>query len=330
MPGRPRSLPSQPPPPLNQRPGRNPPARDGAPARGRGQGEAEGVSEGVRPSPCGRSAQPPRPGRTWASSGSRSLTPSRSFRSRALPKRRFSPHPAPGRAEPVRWPLGRPLPARCPRAAADPVASAARRAAGAALRQVWVPGLGEAARARARAGRTRRRSRNRGQSVKSTGRLQPSRTPLNRERDGWDEKVGRGAMRRVVVEENQGLGAPRCFRSCLGCKREILELMAPQGSHLPTLEGSAGHTINLTYGVGGTGRGSGLLSPLLAAASGCQEKQTPSPLPWPDWAGRQRKRKGLEDSDIVSLRFLQANRLEVNYYSDVLKEKIPANIYGML
>lgn len=137
-------------------------------------------------------------------------------------------------------------------------------------------------------------------------------------------------MRRVVVEENQGLGAPRCFRSCLGCKREILELMAPQGSHLPTLEGSAGHTINLTYGLGRTGRGSGLLSPLLAAARGCQEKQTPSPLPWPDWAGRQRKRKELEDSDIVSLRFLQANPLEVNYYSDVLKEKIPANIYGML
>lgn len=96
MPGRPRSLPSQPPPPLNQRPGRNPPARDGAPARGRGQGEAEGVSEGVRPSPCGRSAQPPRPGRARASSASRSLTPSRSFCSRALPKRRFSPHRLPG------------------------------------------------------------------------------------------------------------------------------------------------------------------------------------------------------------------------------------------
>lgn len=106
--------------------------------------------------------------------------------------------------------------------------------------------------------------------------------------------------------------------------------MAPQGSHLPTLEGGAGHTINLTYGVGGTGRGSGLLSPLLAAAGGCQEKQTPSPS-WPDWAGRQRKRKGLEDSDIVSLRFLQANPLEVNYYSRCpQREKIPANIYGML
>lgn len=31
---------------------------------------------------------------------------------------------------------------------------------------------------------------------------------MNRERDGWDEKVGRGAMRRVVVEENQELRAP--------------------------------------------------------------------------------------------------------------------------
>ena len=43
----------------------------------------------------------------------------------------------------------------------------------------------------------------------------------------------------------QGAGAPRCFRSCLGCKREILELTAPQGSQLPTLEGSAARTINL-------------------------------------------------------------------------------------
>lgn len=77
------------------------------------------------------------------------------------------------------------------------------------------------------------------------------------------------------MEESQGLGAPRCFRSCLDCKREILELMAPQGSHLPTLEGSAGHTISLACGGGGSGRGSGLLRPLLAAASGCQERQTP-------------------------------------------------------
>lgn len=94
---------------LNQRPGRNrqPATR---PCLGTGQGEAEGVSKACAPQ-RGRSAQPPRPGRTWASSGSRSLTPSRSFRSRALPKRRFSPHLAPGRAEPVRWPSG----ALCPR-----------------------------------------------------------------------------------------------------------------------------------------------------------------------------------------------------------------------
>lgn len=30
-------------------------------------------------------------------------------------------------------------------------------------------------------------------------------------------------------------------------------------------------------------------------------RRDPFSLPWPDWAGRQRKRKGLEDSDIVSL-----------------------------
>lgn len=33
-----------------------------------------------------------------------------------------------------------------------------------------------------------------------------------------------------------------------------------------------------------------------------------SPLPWPDWVGRQRKRKELADSDIVFLRTLSLSR----------------------
>lgn len=63
---------------------------------------------------------------------------------------------------------------------------------------------------------------------------------------------------------------------------------------------------------------------------GARRGRPRSPLPWPDWVGRQRKRKALADLDTVSLRFLQANPLEVNYYSDVLKGKIPVNICRML
>lgn len=109
--------------------------------------------------------------------------------------RRVSGHPAPGQAEAECRLLGRPLPAWCPRAAGrrGPERGARRAERQALLWQVWAPRLEEETRARAgRRRRTRRRSRSRsrGQSVESTGRLQPPRTLLNREAGGWDEKMG--------------------------------------------------------------------------------------------------------------------------------------------
>ena len=106
--------------------------------------------------------------------------------------------------------------------------------------------------------------------------------------------------------------------------------MAPQGSHLPTLESSAGHRISLACGVGEVDEGPASYALRWRRLVGAVRGRPRSSLPWPDWVGRQRQRKALADLDTVSLRFLQANPLEVNCYSDVLKGKIPVNIYRML
>lgn len=96
--------------------------------------------------------------------------------------------------------------------------------------------------------------------------LQARRTPLNSEGGGWDEKVSRGAIRAVAVEENLEVGALRCFRSCLACKREILKLMAPSG--LPVANTRGQRCPRYKPGLQGwrCGPGSHLLSPLLVEA----------------------------------------------------------------
>lgn len=185
----------------------------------------------------------------------------------------------------ARWargagPSGVLCPRPCPQAAArrsrergalsSPVA---RRAAGEALCEVWAPGLEEEA--RARAGRRRSRSgsgsrnknRSRGQSTKSPGRLQAPRTPMNGEGGG-----SRGAMRAVAVEENLGVGAPRCFRSCLGWKRKILELVAPSGLPVANTRGQRCPCYKPGLRVWWCGQGSHIQSPLLGAA---QEEKGP-------------------------------------------------------
>lgn len=55
--------------------------------------------------------------------------------------------------------------------------------------------------------------------------------------------------------------------ACLGGKREILELMAPRGSRLETLEGSAVHAIDLA-GVCRCGQRGTPLEPTVSCGSG--------------------------------------------------------------
>lgn len=166
------------PPPLNQRPGRNPPARDGA-ARDGVKGKPRGVSrKRCAPHLVDGALQPLCPGRTWASSGSEVSLPAPSapsVTSAASPRTQL-----PGRPNALapRAPFARAVSPGCSR----PVASAARRAAGAALARSGCRDW-ERRRERARAGEDQEEEQERGQSVKSTGRLQPS--GHHEPRTGW-------------------------------------------------------------------------------------------------------------------------------------------------
>ena len=105
--------------------------------------------------------------------------------------------------------------------------------------------------------------------------------------------------------------------------------MAPQGFHLPTLESSAGHTISLACGVGKVDEGPAL-TPFAGGGWWVPGEADPV-LPsrgQTGLVGRGKERRW--QIWTRSLRFLQANPLEVNYYSDVLKGKITVNIYRML
>ena len=180
--------------------------------------------------------QPRRTGRTGLPLAPEVSLRVRSSSSRALSKHSFSQQPAVGYAEPGTLSPRRPVPARVTPRLRRHGARSAGRAAGAALRRVWAPGLEKEA--RASAGRRRRSGRGRGgQPTESTSRLQAPRTPLDREEGGWDEKVSQGAIQGVVVEENWEVGAPRCFKSCFGCEREILQLEAPSGLSVANARG---------------------------------------------------------------------------------------------
>lgn len=91
------------------------------------------------------------------------------------------------------------------------------------------------------------------------------------------------------MEENLGVGAPRCFRSCFGCEREILELMAPSG--LPVANTRGRRCTRYKTGLWGCRSGQGApLSPLLAAAQADQGQSVQGGRPhslllWLSWAG---------------------------------------------
>lgn len=91
------------------------------------------------------------------------------------------------------------------------------------------------------------------------------------------------------MEENLGVGAPGCFRSCFGCEREILELMAPSG--LPVANTRGRRSPRYKTGLWGCRSGQGApLSPLLAAAQAAQGQlvrggRPHSLLLWLSWAG---------------------------------------------
>ena len=123
--------------------------------------------------------------------------------------------------------------------------------------------------------------------------LQARRTPLNSEGGGWDEKVSRGVMRAVAVEDNLEVGALRCFRSCLACKREILKLMAPSG--LPVANTRGQRCPRYKPGLQGwrCGPRSHLLSPLLVEAQaekgpgGARKGRPYTLILWPAWVGER-------------------------------------------
>lgn len=208
----------------------------------------------------------------------------------------------------ARWAQGarapkRPLPAPVPPGCREkePGAGRAGQPGGAALGEVWAPRLEEEARARAGRGRRRRsrsrsRSRNknknrsRGQSTESPGRLQAPRTPLNGEGGGRDEKVSRGATRAVAAEDNSRVGAPRCFRSCLGCKRKILERMVLSGLPVANTRGQRCPCYKPGLWVWWCGRGSRVQSPLLGTV---QEEKGPG--------GPRKGRSYLYSSSVASL-----------------------------
>lgn len=207
--------------------------------------EAEVVPGSVRPSPCGRCVQPRRTGRPgasrwlpkshterapfspelcestaslntqlWSTLSPGALGPRESFASARAPWLRPE-----GAGSAMRWAA----PWRCRRQALRFAKSGCpdwKRRRERELAGGGGGGGGAGAGTGTRAGSS---------LLNHQAGLQARRTPLNSEGGGWDEKVSQGAMRAVAVEENLEVGALRCFRSCLACKREILKLMAPSG-----------------------------------------------------------------------------------------------------
>lgn len=173
-------------------------------------------------------------------------------------------------------------------------------AAGPVLCEVWAPRLEEEA--RARAGRRRRRS---GAGAGAGTRAGAGGSLLNHRQvagaqdttdgggGGRDQKVSQGVMRAVAVEQSLGVGAPRCFRSCLGCKRKILELMAPSGLPVANTRGQRCPCYKRGLWVWWSGPGSHIQSPVLGAAQeekgpgGARKGGSQSPLLWPALVGER-------------------------------------------
>ena len=88
-------------------------------------------------------------------------------------------------------------------------------------------------------------------------------------------------MQAVAVEENLGVGAPRCFRSCLGCKRKILELAAPSGLPVANTRGRRCPCYKPGLWVWWRGPGPPLPEPVVGGGPGgegsryCKERQVP-------------------------------------------------------
>lgn len=173
-------------------------------------------------------------------------------------------------------------------------------AAGPALCEVWAPRLEEEARARA-GRRRRRRSGSRsgagtragaGSSLLNHRQVAVAQDTTDGGGGGRDQKVSQGAMRTVAVEQSLGVGAPSCFRSCLGCKRKIVELMAPSGLPVANTRGQRCPCYKRGVRVWWCGPGSHIQSPVLGAAQeekgpGGARKGRSHTLLWPALVGER-------------------------------------------